>query len=128
MISWLFRPLRYVTQAFLAEDSPRQLALGLALGMVIGLVPKGNLVAICLTVVLFASRVNLGTGMGGAILFSWVGMLCDPLSHRVGQALLRHPALRSWWGLFMDLPLAPWTALNNTVVLGSFILAMARRG
>lgn len=43
---FMFGPLRYFAKALILETTPRQLALGFALGMVIGLVPKGNLIAV----------------------------------------------------------------------------------
>ncbi|HUT90400.1 MAG TPA: TIGR03546 family protein [Thermoguttaceae bacterium] len=124
MLLRFIQPLRGLARLFTAAGTPRQLALGLAMGMLIGLVPKGNLTAVLLAVILLASRVNLGAGMIGAALFSWVGMLVDPLSHRIGQAFLTHESLQPTWAYLYDLPLAPWTALNNTVVLGSLLLGL----
>ena len=40
----LIRPFRFLVQALTAENTPRQLAWGLAIGVAIGLVPKGNLI------------------------------------------------------------------------------------
>jgi uncharacterized protein (TIGR03546 family) len=122
MLSRVFGPLRYLLGALVAGDSPRQLALGFTLGMMIGLVPKGNLVAIGLLLVLLSTRVNLATGMGAAALFSWLGTLADPLSHRIGLALLSAETFQPLGAYLYDLPLVPWTALNNTVVCGSLAL------
>jgi len=124
MLLRCIRPLRVLVRLFTAAGTPRQLALGLAVGMLIGLVPKGNLTAVVLGVILLGSRVNLGTGLFAAAVFSWVGMLVDPLSHRIGQAFLTHDSLQPAWAYLYDLPLAPWTALNNTVVLGSLLLGL----
>lgn len=124
MLLRFVRPLRLVARAFTADGSPRQLALGLALGMLIGLVPKGNLTAGVLLVVLLGTQVNLGVGTLSALLFTWVGGLVDPLTHRVGEALLTHPSLQSAWACLHDLPLVPWMGLNNTVVLGNLLLGL----
>jgi uncharacterized protein (TIGR03546 family) len=124
MLLRFIRPLRVLARLFTAAGSPRQLALGLAVGMLVGLVPKGNLTAILLMGVLLASRVNLGTGMIGAVMFSWLAAALDPLSHRIGEALLTRESLQPMWTHLYRLPLAPWTALNNTVVLGSLLLGL----
>jgi len=92
--------------------------------MLIGLVPKGNLTAGVLLVVLLGTQVNLGVGTLSALLFTWVGGLVDPLTHRVGEALLTHPSLQPAWACLHDLPLVPWTGLNNTVVLGNLLLGL----
>ncbi len=124
MLFPFLRPLRLLARAFTAAGSPRQLALGLALGMLIGLVPKGNLTAAVLMVVLLGTQVNLGVGTLSALLFTWVGGLADPLTHRIGEALLTHPSLQPAWTFFHNLPLVPWTGLNNTVVLGNLLLGL----
>ena len=122
MFPQFIRPLRVLLQFFAAAGTPRQLALGFALGMVVGLVPKGNLTAVVLVTALLATRVNLGTGMVAAVVFSWVGMLADPLSHRIGLLFLTKQSLQPMWTYLYDLPVVPWTGLNNTVVLGSLLL------
>ncbi|MCA9268064.1 MAG: TIGR03546 family protein [Planctomycetales bacterium] len=108
-----------------AADSPRQIAWGFALGMLIGLVPKGNLLAATLGMLLVATRLNLGAAALAAFLFTWIGHGLDPISHRVGLALLENSWLKPLWAWLYGLPLAPWTALNNTVVMGSFALGLA---
>ena len=118
------RPMRFFARAIVAQDSPRQLALGFALGMLVGLVPKGNLLAASLMIVVAGSKVNLGTAMLSAFLFSWVGMLADPVSHEVGLLLLSNESLAGFWTWLYNLPVVPWTRFNNTVVLGSLLLAL----
>jgi len=121
---FFLRPIRFFFKALVTDNSPNQMALGFALGVVIGLVPKGNLIAISLMVILGAVRVNLGIGMLTAFVFSWAGMLLDPLTHRIGQALLTAESLLPFWTELYNQPLAPWTRFNNTVVLGSFVLGL----
>jgi hypothetical protein len=60
MFSYVAGPLRQAAMALVAGDWPRQLAAGFALGMVVGLVPRGNLIAVSLCVLLFSLRVNKG--------------------------------------------------------------------
>ena len=124
MFMRFFRPFRYLAEVFLATDSPRQLAVGVMLGMMIGLVPKGNLIAVGLLVLLFAVRASLATGTIAAVLFSWMGFLLDPISHRIGHALLGAERLQPIWAYLYDLPLVPWTSFNNTVVFGSLVLGI----
>ena len=122
---WFIRPTRWLAKALLAADTPRQIALGFSFGAVVGIVPKANLTAFVLAFILCASRVNLAMGLVGTLLFSWVGLLAEPLSHRIGWVVLSQPSLNSMWTTLMDLPFFPWTRLNNTVVLGSLILGLA---
>ena len=121
----LLRPLRFLAQSLLLDATPRQLAAGFALGMLIGLIPKGNLIAISLMALFCALRVNLAAGTAAIALFAWVGMFLDPISHRVGHYLLTHQALEPYWESLSTVKFMPWTAFNNTVVLGSTIIGLA---
>ena len=118
------RPLRALVKGLQANDSPRQMAFGVALGMLIGLVPKGNLIAILLITILFAIKVNRGSGLASAFVFSWVGVLLDPLSHYIGGSILTMSALEPTFVWLSEMPLVPWTNFNNTVVMGSVVLGL----
>lgn len=124
MFYWVLGPIRSVVKALLSESSPRQLALGFAMGMVIGLVPKGNLIAVALMMILGASRVNVGVGMFSAFMFSWAGSMTDRWTHEIGLWLLELPQLQSFWTEAYNTPVVPWTDFNNTVVLGSLVLGL----
>src|SRR5436189_589306 len=106
----LLRPLRFLAQSLLLDATPRQLAAGFALGMLIGLIPKGNLIAISLMALFCALRVNLAAGTAAIALFAWVGMFLDPISHRVGHYLLTHQALEPYWESLSTVKFMPWTA------------------
>jgi uncharacterized protein (TIGR03546 family) len=121
----LLKPLRFLVSGLTEESTPRQMALGFALGALIGLVPKGNLTAVALMGLLCAVRVNLGAGLFGLFLFSWVAILTDPLADSVGLWLLSQESLRSVWTMLYDTPVVPWTGFSNTLVLGSLILGVA---
>ena len=57
MLASVLRPVRGFVQALLAHDASNQLAAGFALGMVLGLVPKGNLIArVAVRAVVLAAR------------------------------------------------------------------------
>ena len=124
MFYLFLKPFRLVGKALLSESSPRQLAAGFAMGMVVGLVPKGNLIAVVLMMILAASKVNVGIGMISAMIFSWVGTFTDAYTHKVGLWLLEMPMLQSFWTAAYNKPIVPWTAFNNTVVLGSLVCGL----
>jgi uncharacterized protein (TIGR03546 family) len=124
MFSWLLYPARLVAAALVAHESPRRLAAGAALGMLLGVVPKGNLTALLLAVALFSIRVNLAAGLATAFVFSWIGMLLDPMAHRLGWQILSHRALQPAFAWCYEVPLAPWSGLNNTVVVGQLVLGL----
>jgi uncharacterized protein (TIGR03546 family) len=118
----LFQPFQYLIKIFVKDDSPRQLALGVALGTMIGLIPKGNLIVVGLSIFMFAFRVNLGTSLLMIFSVTALSAWIDPLTHAIGHRILAHPVWANRWSDFFDTPLVPWTSLNNTVVLGGFVL------
>jgi len=128
LLGKLLPPWRLLLKLFTEADASPQLAAGFALGMMIGLLPKGNLLAAVLAVVLLAVRVNLTAAATGTLLFTLVGLFLDPLTHRLGAALLGWGPLQSIWSCLYNWPIVPWTHFNNTVVLGSLLLGLVLVG
>jgi uncharacterized protein (TIGR03546 family) len=124
MYRWLINKLLLVRKMLPGGDSPRQLACGLALGLLLGLIPKGNLTAVVISLLIFGSTVNLGTALLTAAAVSAGAVYLDPFTHRIGQTVLTHPTLQPHWTRFYEMPVVPWTDLNNTVVAGSFLLGV----
>lgn len=114
--------VRRLARVLLASNAPGQLAAGFTIGMMIGLVPKGNLIALSLCVLLFSMRCNKGIGLVVAVGFSFVGPLTDVFAHRLGTAVLGARSLQTAYASILNLPLGPWLGFNNTVVAGSLIL------
>lgn len=124
MFTLLLRPVRFLAQALLANDSPRQTAWGVTLGMIVGLLPKGNLLAIVLAMLLCGTRANVAAGLLGVGVFSWIGWGLDDFAHRLGAlALLWQPARDAFTWLFNQ-PLGPFIGFNNTVVMGQLLIGL----
>jgi len=124
MFSYLLRPLRQLAQSLTDNDSPRQVAWGVTLGMMIGLVPKGNLLAIGLMLLLLALRVNKPAGLMAAGIFSSVGILFDGFAHRLGSLVLVWESARPFYVWLYELPLGPWLGANNTIVIGQLLVGL----
>lgn len=120
----IIQPARFLVETLTEASSSRQMAAGFALGMWIGLVPKDNLIAIMLMILLYLIRVNLSAGLMAAFLFSWVGFLLDPLFHQLGKTALTQSQLEPLWTWMINQPFVPWTNFNNTVVMGSFLAGL----
>src|SRR5438477_3620594 len=104
--------VRKTLRALLSSNAPGQLAAGFTIGMMIGLVPKGNLIAMSLCVLLFSIRCNKGIGLLAAIGFSFVTPLTDPFAHRLGMAALGLRPLQAAYASLFNLPLGPWLGFN----------------
>ncbi|MCO8122720.1 TIGR03546 family protein [Stieleria sp. TO1_6] len=118
----LFKNLR---KAIAGRRFPHQLAGGVALGVLLGIIPHGNLLALLVLLAVLCFRVNHALLGVVAILASFVATQLDHYSHAVGQSVLTHPTGSQWATKAWAMPLVPWTDLNNTVVLGSFLIGLA---
>ncbi len=117
---WLTRRFRFSAGE---RHSNGRLALGCAIGMAIGLVPKDSLIVPVLIVLLFCSMADLWCGLASSILFTGIGYLLDGLTQKLGALVLTSEKLESAWVYLYELPLLPWTRFNNTAVMGNLILA-----
>lgn len=125
MIGWLLQHLQLIRKALRGRsESPRRLAAAVALGVLLGLIPKGNLIAAALTVVILGSTANAGAAFLTATVVSFAALLVDPLSHRVGLSILTHDWLYPFWHALYQLPVVPWTNFDHTVVFGGSIVGL----
>jgi uncharacterized protein (TIGR03546 family) len=124
MMSDLLAGLRRLVHAFVGRMSPGELAVGFTVGMIIGVMPKTNLIALSLCVVLFSLRCNKALGLVAAVAFSFVGPALDPFAHRLGLVVLSIHSLQGTYASVLNWPLGPWFGFNNTVVAGTFLLGL----
>lgn len=114
--------IRQFIQGLTSDTAPRQIGAGIALGFLIGLMPKATLTAQLLIVLLMATRVNIPMALLAALAVSLANPLIDKLSDPIGYAILTSEALRPLWTRLYNIPVIPWTGFNNTVVPGGLVL------
>src|SRR5213593_2919198 len=103
--------LQSLFKALHSEGTPGQLAAGLALGSILGLTPLWNLHNAVVFALIIVLNVSFAGAMLGWALFVPVGFLLDT------------PALRPLWTALYNAPVVPLTSFNNTIVLGSLVVA-----
>ncbi|MBI5744227.1 MAG: TIGR03546 family protein [Elusimicrobia bacterium] len=114
--------LRQFIQGLTSDTDPKQIGAGIALGFLIGLMPKATLTAQLLIVLMMATRVNIPMGLITVLAVSLLNPLFDRVTDPVGYALLTSEALRPLWTKLYNIPVVPWTGFNNTVVPGGLVL------
>ena len=107
------------------KASPRAMAGGFALGMIIGLTPKGSLHNAVVVLLIFLLPVNKSASLVSAAAFALFSYLLDPFFNSVGEFLLTLPPLQGFWTTLYNTPVLPWTRFNNTLVLGSLVTSLA---
>jgi uncharacterized protein (TIGR03546 family) len=124
MVSFVIALFRRTAKSLVASNTPSQLAAGFTLGMIIGVMPKSNLIALSLCVLMFSLRCNKGLGLAAAVMFSCLAAWTDPFAHKLGLSVLSAPSLQASYASLFALPLGPWLGFHNTVVCGSILTGL----
>ena len=103
---------------------PECVAAAIALGLLAGLVPKLNLLAVLLYGLIFLLPVHTLLAVAVSVLVSLISWRMDATTHLLGEMLLRQPALRPMWIALDQAPVVPWMSLHNTVVLGNLVIGI----
>ena len=110
MILWTYKLISMARRAFAGRRYPHQLAWGVALGLLLGVIPHGNLLALTVLIVVLSLKINHAMAALTAIGTTFLATQLDPYSHQVGELVLTHPSFRGTamaaWQL--PRPLQPW--------------------
>ena len=120
----LIKLMQSLIGALHSEGTPGQLAAGIVLGSFLGLTPLVNIHNAVIFAALVLLNVSFAGGMLGWALFIPFGFLLDPLFDWIGHTLLFTPSLTPFFTSLYNMPIVPLTNFNNTVVLGSFVVAV----
>ena len=120
---WL-KLLGRVVNALNRGAAPWQIAGGMVLGFMLGLIPGWPLQCFLLLLVMFILNVNLTIAGVGAVLASASAWIFDPIIDRIGSWVLQMAALQGLWTSLYNWPPMGLTRFNNTVVMGAMIVGL----
>ena len=107
-----------------AEATPKQIAGGVMLGMIIGLTPTFSLHNILVVFLILVIRVNLTAAILSMFAFDLIGYGVDSVSDWIGGAILTSTTLRPLWIEAYNAAIIPFTRFNNTIVMGSLAISL----
>ncbi len=108
-----------------SKGKPHNIAMGFALGTIIGLTPFRSLHNLFVFILILICNVSIPAALFAVFFFSCFAHLLDPLFHSVGYFLLvRVEFLKPIWTCLYNIPIAPLTRFYNTVVLGSLVVSL----
>lgn len=122
MLLWSWKLFRMFKTAVAGRQHPTQLAWAIGLGIWLGMIPHGNLIAVALGLLILSVRVNHAAATLTTVAVTLVASRADGLFHSVGDRMLATDSVRDTLSAAWQYPLVPWTDLNNTVMLGSFVV------
>ena len=106
-------------------EEPHHIAAGFALGSIIGLAPFLTLQNILVFIAVLIFNVSIGAAFFGIFFFGCFAYLFDAQFHSLGYFLLvKAEFLKPLWTYLYNIPVAPLTKFNNTVVLGSLVASL----
>jgi len=109
-------------KALNANRRPGEMALGLAFGVWLALVPVDSLTGFSIFALFFVLKVNLGSGLVMFVLFSPFHGLVDPLLDGIGYTLLTDPSYQGFQTFAANMPLATLWGLSRTLVTGGLLV------
>ncbi len=116
--------LARVVAALNSNRRAGEVAAGVSCAVVLALMPPANLVWVMLFAALFFIKVNLSIALLTLAVLSPFAVLTDPLLDAVGYTVLNAAALQEVFIAWYNLPIAPFTGFNNTLVAGGFLVGL----
>jgi uncharacterized protein (TIGR03546 family) len=108
-----------------SDTGTNQIAAGIVAGMILGFSPVFSLQSVLVFVIMFFFRVQIGAALLAAPVFAIPAYLLDPVFHSIGSKILEMDSLNSTFTQLYNMPIVPMTRFNNSVVMGSGVLAIA---
>ncbi|MDA3835509.1 MAG: TIGR03545 family protein [Spirochaetales bacterium] len=115
-------------KALNSAQTPWQVTLAMALGMVAGLTPVSGLQTVLILFLVFLLNIHLGLFLVASTFFAGVGYLFDPWFEQIGYILLTSDILKGFWTFCYNSGLLRMTYFNNTLALGSTVVALVLAG
>lgn len=120
----LFKFIRKIFQVLKSQASPAQIALGLCVGIMLGLTPLGWHSLILLTVALVLNISLGGVSLGFAV-FKVLFFIVRPYTYAVGFFILEDWGQLNWlWEIVFFWPVLAWAELNQYLVFGGYVVAV----
>lgn len=119
----LLKTVRKLYKLIVSEAAPISIALGLALGMVLGLTPLLCWHNLLVAVLILMLRVNISASLIGMGAFKVAGIPLWGAFHALGAQLLSKPDLEQVWIRVVHAPGLSLLGLNNSQVLGSLVVS-----
>lgn len=111
-------------KAINSEASPWQIAIGIMLGMIVGLTPFWRLHNLFILLLALFFRINFASFLVSALLFSGFAWFLDPLMEGIGESLLLASGLQGLWTALYNSWLGQFSHFNHTLTMGSLVFAL----
>ena len=118
----MLKPIAKLIAALNGNLKKSQIAAGFAWGVLLGLIPAGNVFWIVFFVVSFFFRHHHWSKIFAMTIVKIFLFALNPMVDAVGWSILHIEALQPLFTTLYNMPLVPLTKFNNTLVSGGIVL------
>ncbi len=98
-----------------------EVAGGITFGLMLALIPAGNLIWMSLLLITFFIKINFGAELLFLAIFKLFIHIFDQALDSIGLLVLSISTLENVYIRLFNLPVIPYTRFNNTIVMGGLI-------
>ncbi len=107
-----------------SNSHPGEIAHAVCLALILGFMPKTNLLWYILSVLFIFMRINRGCLVVFTFLFALIAPCFDNIFDTWGYAILNFEPLISVFSKLLDIPFIALTKFNNSIVMGSLAYSL----
>ncbi|MDA3941708.1 MAG: TIGR03546 family protein, partial [Spirochaetia bacterium] len=107
-----------------SNSRPGELASGIAFGLLLALVPAGNLLWFSIFIIVFFLKHNIAALLLSMGLFRIIIPIFDSLLDIIGGYVLEISTFQEFFTSLYNIPFLSYSNFNNTVVMGGLILGI----
>lgn len=104
-----------------SNSNPGEIAHAVAIGTLLGLIPKDNLLWYMVFIFFLFVRINKAVYFLVILLLSLFVSRFDMFFDELGYTILSIESMAPIYGKLLDIPFVAFTKFNNTVVMGSLV-------
>ena len=117
----MFKKLINLLKALNSNSHPGEIAHAVCLALLLGLIPKNNIIFYIVTIFCLFIRINKGAFILFTAIFSMLSHLFDPTLDAIGWWFLHISFLEPVFANLLEVPFVGFTHFNNTIVAGAIV-------
>lgn len=121
----MLKPLMNLIKALSSNTDPGALAHAFSCGILLGFLPKDNMLWYVLFIFIFFMRIQRSVFSLVTVAASLLAALLDPVFDSVGYWILTLGGAQNFYAALLEIPFVAFTKFNNTVVMGALVVGLA---
>ncbi len=117
----ILKQILKLIQLLHSENGSKSIAIGIALGFVMGFTPILSLQGFLIVLILLLFRVQIAAALLSWLAFSFLPLMMSKSLNSIGLYVLQHEILNPFWTKLYQAPIFPLTQFNNSIIMGGFI-------